>query len=184
MKKVLILFSGGADSRLLISLAKVMKLEIHCLMVDYGQRHIAELVTAQEQCDKLGLTWTCIKLKLPVNSALTGDLRESQYKGVSEWYVPSRNLIFLGLAACVAEDQGIDLIWYGADFSDRLNLFPDCYQEWVIVTNKLLEINGSKPLKLEAPLLGFTKDTTNALLKHFNVKEEEVFSGYGIHKTG
>jgi len=94
-------------------------------------------------------------------------------------HVPSRNLMFISIAASIAEDKGIGTIWYGANWDDYLNEFPDCKQEWVGRVNKVLEINGPRPIKLEAPLLGLSKEDILRLLDSFGVSETDLFSGYG-----
>jgi 7-cyano-7-deazaguanine synthase in queuosine biosynthesis len=94
-------------------------------------------------------------------------------------HVPSRNLMFVGIAASIAEDLGIDTVWYGADFDDYINKFPDCMQEWFGKMNEVLAVNGPKPIKLEAPLAGLTKETILKALKNKGIKEDEMFSGYG-----
>jgi adenylyl- and sulfurtransferase ThiI len=45
--------------------------------------------------------------------------------------------------------------------------------------NKLLAINGSMKIQLEAPLLGMDKPTIKLLAQKFGITNEEVFSGYG-----
>ena len=89
--------------------------------------------------------------------------------------------MFISLAASIAESKNINRIWLGADFSDRLNNFPDCYQEWVYRVNDVLNINGSIPINLEAPLLGMNKELIlSSLENNYNVDiEKEIFSGYG-----
>ena len=84
-------------------------------------------------------------------------------------HVPSRNLMFVGIATSSAEDLEVDTIWYGADMSDFFDRFPDCMQEWFGVMNKVLEINGPKPIKLEAPLAGLTKETILKALENIGI---------------
>lgn len=179
MSGVVILYSGGADSRLMLELAKGLNREIFCLLIEYGQKHRDELVYAEEQLKKEGVEYQNISLiGFEVRSALTSEA--IAYEGVSDWYVPSRNLIFVSLAASYAESKGFEEIWYGANYSDRVNLFPDCYQEWVVKVNETLKINASRPIKLVAPLLGFTKNMILEYLeKVYNVKKNQLFSGYG-----
>jgi len=177
MKKVLLLYSGGLDSSVLLHLAQQIGMAPHCLGIDYGQKHIRELEKAELFCNAYGIPYQRSDIQLEVHSRLTGDL-QSEYKGVSEWYVPSRNLMFISIAASHAENFGIDLIWLGANYDDRLNLFPDCSQEWIVKVNELLKINASYPITVEAPLLGFPKERVQMLANHLGIKEEEVHSGY------
>jgi len=178
-KDLVLLYSGGLESRYLLHLALQLSLKPFCVLVDYGQKHIAELTTAVSICIQLEIEYEIVKLTIPkVESKLTGNF-QTTYEGVSEWYVPSRNLIFVSLAASMAESRGIDTIWYGASYSDRVNIFPDCYQDWVVAVNKVLVKNGSKKIQLVAPLMGMPKELIQELAKIAGIKNEEVFSGYG-----
>jgi 7-cyano-7-deazaguanine synthase in queuosine biosynthesis len=110
---------------------------------------------------------------------LTGAGNKGRFEGVHEMHVPSRNLMFVGIAASIAEDMGCDTIWYGADYSDYENKFPDCMQQWFGAMNGVLKINGPNPLTLEAPLAGLTKETILKALFAKGITEDEMFSGYG-----
>lgn len=176
--EVVILYSGGRDSTLLLEMAEDLKMNPACLIIHYEQKHSKEVDFAKEYCSERHIPYHIMYIRnLGVSSKLTeGD---TKYEGVSEWHVPSRNMIFISLAAAVAESKGISLIWYGANYDDRESLFPDCYQEWVHQMNKLLAINGSTKIRLEAPLLGMNKKTIVSLCKQYNINEDKIFSGYG-----
>jgi 7-cyano-7-deazaguanine synthase len=177
--KVLILFSGGADSTLLVELAKRMTKEVFCLLIDYNQLHKQELEFAKEYCVKNDIPFKVAKVELTADSGLTGTGEKGRYQGVSQWYVPARNTIFLSLAASEAESRGIEEIWYGADWSDRENNFPDCTQEYIYRINDLLKFAVSSPVKVYAPTLGLTKDMVKNLLESFGITKDQYFSGYG-----
>lgn len=175
---VLLLLSGGLDSAVLLKMAISNDMNPLCVLVDYGQKHIAELEFAGKLCIDHHVDMERISIgNLDVSSKLTDG--NAKYLGVSEWHVPARNMIFVGLAASIAESQGIPLIWYGANYEDREHLFPDCYQEWVYAMNKVLAINGSMKIRLEAPLLGMEKDTIIKLAQQYEVDIKQIFSGYG-----
>ena len=70
------------------------------------------------------------------------------------------------------------MIWIGCDYSDRLNLFPDCYQEYIVKFNEILKYAGPKEIKIEAPLMGMTKEFILELLESTGIKKDELFSGY------
>jgi len=177
---LLILFSGGADSTLLLELAKKLGFKPFCLLIDYGQKHIEELSFAINYLGEAHINWQAVKLTgLNVDSGLTGDGEKGKYEGVSVYHVPGRNTIFLSLAFSVAESRGISQIWYGPDFSDRTNLFPDCYQEYVVKINELFKVAGSQIITVYAPLLGFTKEMVLKMLDSFGVDRSKLFSGYG-----
>lgn len=177
---LVILFSGGADSILMLEMARQFKRTPYCVLIDYEQLHINELKTAQLYLKGRDIPYRVVQLHgLQIQSGLTGAGKKGRFNGVHEMHVPSRNLMFVGIAASIAEDMGVDTVWHGADLSDYMNLFPDCMQVWFGAVNKVLEINGPKPMKLEAPLAGLTKETILKTLQNMGIEEKEMFSGYG-----
>lgn len=180
MNDLVILYSGGADSRLMLEFAKMMNKKPYCLLINYGQGHVTELEFARKQLEEFQVPNHTVNISsLNVDSGLTGDGVKNTSGVVHEMHVPGRNSIFLSLAFSVAESKDIDTIWYGSDFSDRLNLFPDCYQEYVVKINELFQVAGPKSISVEAPLSGLTKESVLAMLKGLGVEEESLFSGYG-----
>jgi len=177
---LVILYSGGADSLLMIKLAEMAGKNPYCVLVDYGQKHVEELTYARKQLDDMGVSYQLIKIdNLGVDSGLTGEQTEGRWKNVHPMNVPARNTIFIGLAMSVAENMGIDEVWYGADWSDRINLFPDCYQEYVVKMNEVSSISGVKPISIVAPLLGMSKELILQILEYqFGYTEKSMHSGY------
>ncbi|MDP1957359.1 MAG: 7-cyano-7-deazaguanine synthase, partial [Rhodocyclaceae bacterium] len=55
-KRAVILLSGGLDSATCLGLARAEGFACHCLSVDYGQRHAAELTAAARVATALGAT--------------------------------------------------------------------------------------------------------------------------------
>ncbi len=180
MKKIVLLYSGGADSTLLLHLALKLGYTVICIGIDYAQTHKKELKYAKKNCTAKGIEFITVSIRAPFSSNLNKD--KQTYEGVSPHHVPSRNLMFVSIAASIAESRGVDTIWLGANYEDRKNLFPDCYQEWVYSVNQLLQKNGSTEIKLEAPLLGMHKDTIQDYCKLLNINSTQIFSGYGTKK--
>jgi len=180
MEDLVVLYSGGADSTLLLSMAIEMKREPLALMIDYKQLHIEELVYAKDFLDNYNIKNMTVEINgYNVNSGLTGSGKKGLYEGVSEFNVPARNSIFLTIAYGIAESRNINEIWFGANFEDYEHLFPDCTQEYIGRFNKMLEVAAVKPIKVYAPLLGMSKEMIKHFLKQFDIKNSEVFSGYG-----
>jgi 7-cyano-7-deazaguanine synthase len=177
---IVMLYSGGADSMLMLKLAKMAGKVPYCVLIDYGQKHIKELEYAQRQLEGFNICYQVVKVDgLNIDSGLTGAETEARWDNVHEMNVPGRNTIFIGLAISVAENMGLDEVWYGPDYSDRINLFPDCYQEYVVKMNEVLAISGVKPIKLVAPLLGMSKEMILEILKnHFDIQLVDIHSGY------
>lgn len=184
MQDVVILYSGGADSRLMIELAFMAKKRPYAVLIDYGQKHVDELKFAEKHLCDLSVPYQIIQIKgLPLDSGLTGNLQESRWKNVHPMNVPARNTILLSIAMAIAENMGIKEVWYGADYSDRENLFPDCYQEYVIAINKMSEYGMATKIKIVAPLLGMPKQLILDILEHhLNVTKDDMYSGYQLPK--
>ncbi len=177
---LVILYSGGADSRLMLEFAKEMGRTPYCIMVDYGQLNIDELKFAKSHLEENFIdSQTVILGGLKVNSGLTGDGIKDETGDVHEMHVPGRNTMFLSIAYSIAESKGINTIWLGSDWDDRLNLFPDCYQEYIVAMNEVFKIAGPKPINIQAPLSGLSKIGIIRLLKNKGIGEHEIYSGYG-----
>ncbi len=179
-KDLIILYSGGSDSMLMLKLALNLGKKPLAVLIDYGQVHVEELEFAQKQLKKLKVDRVVVKVDNPIiNSGLTGNHVMDMSGLVHEMHVPGRNTVFLSLAFSIAENEGIDTIWLGSDWSDRLNLFPDCYPEYIVKINELFKIAGPKEIKVEAPLMGWTKDmVTSFLYKRYSIMITDIFSGY------
>ncbi|HKA39804.1 MAG TPA: 7-cyano-7-deazaguanine synthase, partial [Burkholderiales bacterium] len=52
--RAVVLLSGGMDSATVLAIARAEGRECHCLTLDYGQRHRAELAAAERVARALG----------------------------------------------------------------------------------------------------------------------------------
>mgnify|MGYP001386355994 CR=1 FL=1 len=178
--QILVLYSGGADSTLLLEIAKRMGKSVYALLIDYGQLHKEELEFAKKYLDKEKIQYNQVSISgLSAQSGLTGDGEKGKYDGVAPHYVPGRNTMFLAIAASEAESQGITNIWIGADMSDFYGEFPDCKQVYFGKINDVFKVSFSYPIIVEAPLLGMSKQMVLDILKSFEIKMEDIYSGYG-----
>ena len=177
---IVMLYSGGADSLLMLKLALMAGREPHCVLIDYGQKHIEELNFAKEQLEEHDISYQVVTIKgLNIDSGLTGDMSRSRWENVNAMNVPGRNTVFLGIAMGVAENLGVTEVWYGADYEDRINGFPDCSQEYVVSMNDVAEISGVEPIKIVAPLLGMNKELIKDILNmSYDYGNMDMFSGY------
>ena len=177
---LVVLYSGGADSTLLLKLATEMGKKPFAVMIDYQQLHIEELEIAKQYLDKNKIENMTIKIfGYNVNSALTGNGEIGLYKDVSVYNVPARNTIFLSLAAGIAESKKIQEIWIGCDMSDFYGKFVDCTQSYIGKINELFHVAFSYPINVKAPLLGFTKEMVLNKLRLYGISKDQLYSGYG-----
>ena len=150
------LASGGLDSSVCLALARRNGGEVLAVGVDYGQRNRIELERLSAVADRLA----CEVLIIPVNMRLwaQGGLMGQGQPEASESvlnYVPARNLIFVALAASVAEARGARLLYLGATASDSHH--PDCTPAFFVTVRASLATGLARPPELRTPLIGLSK---------------------------
>jgi 7-cyano-7-deazaguanine synthase len=135
--KAVVLLSGGLDSATTLAWAKREGYACHCLSVDYGQRHLAELDAAKRIASTLGASaHKVVKLDLTTigGSALTDPAlavpTAGEQGGIPVTYVPARNTILLSVALGWAEVLGAQHIFVGANAVDYSG-YPDCRPEYL-----------------------------------------------------
>ena len=166
--KTVVLLSGGLDSATAAAEAKMQGFELYALSINYNQRHSKELLCAEALSTSLGVTaHHIVQLDMPaLPSALTNQtipVPEDDFHndGIPITYVPSRNIIFLSLAASFAEAIGARDIFAGFNAVDYSG-YPDCRTEFVESFQTTLNIGTKagvegKPFHIHAPLMGLTK---------------------------
>lgn len=137
MKKAVVLLSGGLDSATTLAIAREQGFECHCLSIDYGQRHRAELAAAARVAvAQRAAEHRTIRFDLAAfgGSALTDSSIAVPVDGVQEGipvtYVPARNTILLSLALAWAEVLGSRDVFFGANAVDYSG-YPDCRPEYM-----------------------------------------------------
>ena len=133
----IVLLSGGLDSATTLAIARSEGRACHCLSIDYGQRHRAELDAARRVAGSLGAAeHRVLALDLTAfgGSALTDTSIavpvDGVQPGIPPTYVPARNTIFLSLALAYAEVRDAAEIWFGANAVDYSG-YPDCRPEYM-----------------------------------------------------
>ena len=168
MRPAVILLSGGLDSATTLAIARDEGYACHCLSVDYGQRHRAELDAAKRVAHALGAVEhriTTLDLTAFGGSALTDESiavpTEGLQSGIPVTYVPARNTIFLALALAYAEVRGAADLFFGANAVDYSG-YPDCRPEYMQAFEALANlatkaaVDGRK-LTLHTPIIQLTK---------------------------
>jgi 7-cyano-7-deazaguanine synthase len=135
-RAAVVLLSGGLDSAVLLAVARAEGFECHCLSVNYGQRHRAELDAASRVAHALGaVAHKVIRVDLTAigGSALTDPhiaVPESHSDGIPVTYVPARNTILLSLGLAWAEVLSAADLFIGANSIDYSG-YPDCRPEYL-----------------------------------------------------
>lgn len=170
MRKAVILLSGGLDSAVALHLAKSEGFELHTISFDYGQRHNRELNAAKAVAQQAGVAnHQVVTLKLDKwgGSSLTDKQMEVEDGNVNRsdipvTYVPARNMVFLSVAASLAEAIGAQDIFIGVSQVDYSG-YVDCRQEFIDGMEKAINLGTvmgaekNQPIKIHAPFVNKTK---------------------------
>ena len=129
VKTAVVLFSGGLDSTTCLYWALSKGYKCLALNIQYGQKHRREVKSARIICKKLGVELTEIKLNLPWLYKATSLVGEGEipdedlsivksHNRIPSTYVPARNLVFISLAASLADSLNADAIIAGPNAID------------------------------------------------------------------
>lgn len=162
------LLSGGLDSATCLAIARSEGFACHCLSVDYGQRHAAELAAASRVAAALGASEHRV-VHLDIGqfggSALTDRAIAVPTGGVKPGipvtYVPARNTIMLSLALGWAEILGARDIFVGVNAVDYSG-YPDCRPAFLEAFERMANLATKAaveghPLHIHAPLIDLSK---------------------------
>jgi 7-cyano-7-deazaguanine synthase len=165
--RAVVLLSGGLDSATTLAIARSQARECHCLTVDYGQRHRAEVAAASRVAAALGAAGHRIftlDLAQFGGSALTDPaiaVPKVPAPGIPVTYVPARNTVFLALALAWAEVLEAREIWFGANAVDYSG-YPDCRPEYMRAFETLANLATKagvegNTLALRTPIIDLSK---------------------------
>jgi len=194
--KAVVLLSGGLDSTTALAWAiREKDWECTTLAFDYGQRHRIELEASAMIAASYHITdHRVIGVDLPVigGSALTSNMAVpkdgADTDAIPVTYVPARNLIFLSLAAGLAETVQAEKIVIGANIVDYSG-YPDCRSEFLnsfaktalLGTKSGVEGGG---LEVVAPLISLNKSEIIAMGLKLGVDYALTRSCYDPDKQG
>jgi len=172
MAEAVVLLSGGLDSSTVLAMAKEKGYGIVALSFDYGQKHLRELNSARKLAKHYRVEeHVVIPLDLGkhLRSSLTQDSmiipegapKNGGVRGIPSTYVPSRNIIFLSIAASIAESRGAEAVFIAVNSVD-FSGYPDCTPDFLEAFQRVLDIGTKagkegRKLKIEAPILRMSK---------------------------
>ena len=172
----LVLLSGGQDSATCLAWALDRYARVETVGFDYGQRHAVEMAARLRVRDGMAAALPAFADRLGLDhvidltgfgaigdTALTTDRAiEIGARGLPTTFVPGRNLVFLSVAAALADRRGLDVLVGGmceTDFSG----YPDCRRDTIEAMSRALTLGIDKPVPIETPLMALTKAETWAL---------------------
>ena len=169
----LVLFSGGQDSATCLAWALARYERVETVGFDYGQRHAVEMQARLDVREGMARVLPQLAGRLGpdhvvdltgygriADSALTAERAiELDARGLPTTFVPGRNLVFLTVAAALADRRGLDVLVGGmceTDFSG----YPDCRRDTIDAMARALSLGLDKPVVIETPLMALTKADT------------------------
>ena len=168
-QSAVVLLSGGMDSAALLFTVcrRLGARAVHAVSFVYGQRHARELEMARHQAEEAGVA-RHEEIDLSFVGRLTGhasSLTGTDGDGIPRLadlppadrdqpstYVPNRNMVFLSVAAMLAEGLGAADVFYGAQAQDMYGYW-DCTSGFVEAVNGVLRLNRRRPVKIHAPFV-------------------------------
>jgi len=201
MAEAIVLLSGGLDSSTVLALAKERGYDVVALTFDYGQKHKRELNSSRKMArhfkakehiivplnlgELLRSSLTRESMSIPENRT-----EEEISSGVPSTYVPSRNIIFLSIAASIAESRGAETIFIATNSVD-FSGYPDCTAEFMSAFQRTLDIGtkagiDGRGIRIEAPILTKSKGDIVREAIRLKVPLEETWSCYkgGVKACG
>src|SRR3954467_2009333 len=198
-RPAVLLLSGGLDSTTMLAHAVAQGYDVHAMTFRYGQRHAGEIEAARRVAPHDGVSdhvVVDIDLRTFGGSALTADIEvpkdrtsDAMATGIPITYVPARNTIFLSFCLAWAEVLGAADIFIGVNALDYSG-YPDCRPEYVAAFERMANlatrggVEGSNPIRIQAPLLDLTKREIVQLGQSLGVDYSMTLSCYDPSPTG
>jgi len=172
----LVLFSGGQDSATCLAWALERYARVETVGFDYGQRHSVEMAARLRVREGMVVALPDLAARLGPDhvidltgfgaigeTALTTERAiEIDARGLPTTFVPGRNLVFLSVAAALADRRGLSVLIGGmceTDFSG----YPDCRRVTIDAMVTALSLGMDRRVPIETPLMALNKAQTWAL---------------------
>lgn len=184
--KVVLIYSGGLDSTVLLYHLIDLGYEVKCLIFNYGQRHNKEVILASTISHLLNIKYDIVDLSsmsyLINNSSQTGthiEVPHGHYndESMKATVVPNRNMIMLSIAIGHAINIGYDKVAYGVHSGDH-HIYYDCRPEFVGAMIKATLLCNEKGVSLFTPLITYDKAEIVKLGIKLNVPFELTWTCY------
>ncbi len=189
--KIVLIYSGGLDSTVLLYHLRAKGHAVHALAIDYGQRHRRELLHAEEICRQINLPFKAADLSsiqpLIAGSSLTSpgiEVAEGHYTEASmkSTVVPNRNMILLAIATGYALSINAQKIAYAAHSGDHA-IYPDCRNEFADAMAEAIRLCDWKTVTLVRPFVDWSKSDVVRRGAELNVPFAQTWSCYKGHEV-
>ena len=183
LMSAIVLLSGGIDSSTALYWAAQQTKRIYSMNIQYAQASYQE-AAASKSLAKAAKVTEHFAVSLPFFKDIQDRYhpRDSESSTVSAAYVPSRNLIFYGIAGAYAEAFGIDTIIFGSNADDTKEL-PDATPDFIQKMNELIVMGtrmgvSGHPARIVNPLIKYSKLDVLRLALTLKVPLELTWSCY------
>jgi 7-cyano-7-deazaguanine synthase len=162
---LIVTYSGGMDSTVLLHHLLVIGNNVRALSVNYGQRHARELQNAAAICASLGVEHRIADLRslagIIGGSSLTSPdvpVPDGHYaeETMKTTVVPNRNMILLAVAAGWAMAVKADAVAYAVHSGDHA-IYPDCRPAFADAVAHAIELADWHKVELLRPFISLTK---------------------------
>ena len=177
MAKFIHLLSGGLDSTVLLYDLFDQGHKAHCILYDYGQRHIKELGFAEATCAKLGVKYDKITLPHQLFERCAMTKTDGQPLVGQPTIVPNRNMVLISMAASYALSHGCTAVSCAIN-SDDAEVYPDCRAEFIKNLNFALRCCHTRRMEVHVPYIVRTKAKVVEIGRRLNVPLGETWSCY------
>ncbi len=192
--KSAVLVSGGIDSATCLASACSTSDEVIPVFIGYNQEtEMLERKMAKNQVDHLDGEYSEVDMLglriLDYTSVFShfadGVMMDKDFShlkeddGRSSGYVPMRNLHFIATAAGIADVEGAENVYYGAQMGDD-DAYPDCRPEFVDKAAGAISksVPNGQVIDLKVPLLHLSKGEVVERALEYGVDFEYTYSCY------
>lgn len=185
-RRLVVVYSGGLDSTVLLYFLLREGHTVWALSIDYGQRHRRELDSAREICRSLEVTHEVAALNglqgllggssLTTPSVAVPDGHYAQ-ENMKQTIVPNRNMIMLAIAGGWALSLGCEAVAYAAHGGDHA-IYPDCRHEFTEAMDQAFQLADWNVLRLMSPFVNRSKADIVRLGTDLAVPFERTWSCY------
>jgi 7-cyano-7-deazaguanine synthase len=163
--RVVVVYSGGLDSTVLLYQLRHEGHDVRALSIDYGQRHRRELDAATEIAAALGLEHRIVDLsglgtllsgRALISTAVAVPRQEYAQDNLEATTVPNRNMVLLALAIAWAAHLHDDAVAFAAHTGTTLT-YPDCRPAFAAAMDQAARLADWRPLAVLAPFITWRK---------------------------
>lgn len=183
MKNMLIIYSGGLDSTVLLT--KYSHSIAKAVSFIYGSKHNSrEIDKARKNCARLSIPHLVIDLRdvgSHLKSSLLGekDVPSGKYNGenMRSTTVPFRNGVMLSVAAGIAESDGLDTVLIANHAGDHF-IYPDCRPEFIEHIHRAILYGTDGKVRVLAPFTNIDKTQIVKIGRDLGVDFSDTWTCY------